>query len=75
MYQRRSLIVVKGLAPTTDFPTWGSGKETENLLVHSRTREKGAVNPEDIEPDLSVSFWESPAEAWVDGGLSWGQGH
>ena len=30
LYQRRSLTVVKGLAPTTDFPTWGSGKETEN---------------------------------------------
>ena len=55
-----------------------SSGETETLardkqnLVHNRTQETGAVNPQDIEPDLYVSFWESPAEAWVDSDLLWG---
>ena len=30
LYQRSSHTVVKVLGPTTDFPTWGSGKKTEN---------------------------------------------
>ena len=39
------------------------------------TQEKGAVAPQEAEPDLSVSVQKSPAEAWVDNGLVWGQGH
>ena len=38
-------------------------------LVHTRTQEKGAVTPQETEPDLPVSVQESPAEAWVDSGL------
>ena len=30
-YQRNSHTVKKVLGPTTDFPTWGFGKGTENL--------------------------------------------
>ena len=30
LYQRNAHIVKKLLGPTTDFPTWGSGKGTEN---------------------------------------------
>ena len=30
LYQRRSCTAGKVLGPTTDFPTWGSGKETGN---------------------------------------------
>ena len=30
LYQRSSCTVAKVLGPTTDFPTWGSGKRTEN---------------------------------------------
>ena len=30
LYQRNSRTVKKVLEPTTDFPTWGSGKGTEN---------------------------------------------
>ena len=30
LYQRNSCTVKKVLGPTTDFPTWGSGKGTEN---------------------------------------------
>ena len=32
----------------------------------NRTQEKGAVTPQETEPDLPVSVWESPAEAWVN---------
>ena len=31
--------------------------------------EKGAVTPQETEPDLPVSVQESPTEAWVDNGL------
>jgi len=33
LYQRSSCTVAKVLGPTTDFPTWGSGKGTENPQV------------------------------------------
>ena len=38
LYQRSSCTVAKVLGPTTDFPTWGSGKGTENSqgIWHSR---------------------------------------
>ena len=44
-------------------------------LVHTRIQEKGAVTPKETDPDLPVSVQESPAEAWVGGGLlqGWGQ--
>ena len=35
----------------------------------TRTQEKGAVTPQETDPDLPRSVQESPAEAWVDGGL------
>ena len=44
-------------------------------LVHTRTQEKGAVTPQETEPDLPVSVQESLAEAWVGGGLLQGPGH
>ena len=37
--------------------------------VCTRTQEKGAVSPQNTDPDLPVSVQESPAEAYVDGGL------
>ena len=43
--------------------------------MHTRTKEEGAVTPQETEPDLSVSVWESLAEMWVNSGLLWGQGH
>ena len=105
LYQINSHTVKKVLGCTTDFPTWGSGKGTENPqgiwlwrpvgfdyrtykgqgkqtlgghkqnLVHTRTQEKGAVTPEETDPDLPVSVQNSLAEAWVDSGLWQGQGH
>ena len=55
--------------PTTKLP---EPKQTlgghEPNLVHIRTQEKGAVTPEETDPDLPVGVQESPAEAWVSGG-------
>ena len=44
-------------------------------LVCTRSQEKGAVSPQETEPDLPVSVQESLVEAWMDSGLLWGQGH
>ena len=38
-------------------------------------QEKGAVTPKETDPDLPVSVQESPAEAWVGGGLLQSGGH
>ena len=38
LYQRNSCTVKKVLAPTTDFPTWGFDKGTENLQEIRRWR-------------------------------------
>jgi len=37
-------------------------------------QEKGAVSPQETEPDFPVSVQESPVEAWVDSGLLRGPG-
>ena len=90
---------MKLLGPTTNFPTWGSGKGTENPqeirlwrpvgfdyrtsiglgkqtlgghkqnLVCTRTQEKGAVTPQETDPNLPVSIQELPAEVWMGSGL------
>ena len=44
-------------------------------LVCTRTQEKGAVTPQETDPDLPVSVQESLVEAWVGGGLLQGWGH
>ena len=102
---QNSHTVKKVLGPTTDFPTWGSGKGTENPqgiwfwrpvgfdyrtytglgkqtlgrhkrnFVCTRIQEKGAVSPQETEPDLPVSVQEPLVEAWLDSDLLWGQGH
>ena len=33
--------------------------------MHTRTQEKGAVTPQETDPDLLVSVQESLAEVWV----------
>ena len=57
----------------------GLGKEIlgghKQNIVCTRVQEKGAVSPQETEPDLPVSVQESPVEAWVDSGLLQGQGH
>ena len=50
-------------------------KGTNKTLSAPRTQEKGAVTPQETEPDLPASVQESPAEAWVNSGLPWSQRH
>ena len=64
-------------SPGLDYRT-SSGLGKQRLLdnlVPTGTQEKGAVIPQDTEPDLPVSALESPAEVWVDTDLPWDQGH
>ena len=49
----------------------GLGKQN---LVHTKTQEKGAVTPQDTDPDLPVSVQESLGESWVNSGLPQGWG-
>ena len=44
-------------------------------LVCTKTQEKGAVTPQETDPDLPVSGQESLAKVWVSGGLLQGRGH
>ena len=44
-------------------------------LVHVRTQEKGAVTPQETDPDLPETVQESLAEAWVGGGRVQGWGY
>ena len=53
------------------------GKQTlagykQNVMC-TRTQEKGAVAPQETEPDLPVGVQESLVDAWVDSGLLRGQ--
>ena len=43
-------------------------------FVH-KIQEKGAVTPQETDPDLPVSVQESLAEVWVVSGLLQGLGH
>ena len=57
----------------------GLGKQTlgghKQNRVHIRTQEKGAVTPQETDPDSPVSAQESLAEKRVSGGLLQGWGH
>ena len=55
--------------PATD------AQRAETYLVHTRTQEKGAVTPQETDPDLPMSVQESPVEVWVGGGLLQGWDH
>ena len=49
---------------------WGNRLlEGTNRTLCTRTQEKGAVTPQETDPDLPVSVQESPVEAWVGSGL------
>ena len=54
--------------------SWQKDGETDSRraqknLVCTRIQEKGAVTPEENDPDLPVSLQKSPVVAWVDSGL------
>ena len=55
---------------------WGErfSEGTTKPCAH-KTQEKGAVTPQETEPDLPVRVQESPAEAWIDSGLPGDQRH
>src|SRR5574341_395447 len=48
------------------------GGHKQNLAC-TRTQEKGAVTPQETDPDLPVSVQESLVEAWVGSGLLQGR--
>ena len=48
--------------------------EGTNRTLCTRAQEKGAVTPQETDPDLPGSAQECPAEAWVAGGLLQGWG-
>ena len=56
----------------------GLGKQTlgghKQNLMHTSTQEKGAVTPQETDPDLPLSVQESLAEVWVSSSLlqRWG---
>ena len=54
------------------------GKQTigghKQNLVSTRTQEKGAVTPQETDPDLSLSVHESLVEAYISSGLLQGLG-
>ena len=55
---------------------WGNRLlEGTNRNLCTRTQEKGAVTPQETDPDLPGSVQESPVEAWVSDGLLQGRGH
>ena len=57
----------------------GLGKQTlgghKQNLVCTRTQTKGAVTPQETDPDLPMSVQKSPVKAWVSGGELQGQRH
>ena len=60
--------------PTIELPELTQDWEIESWRaqqkpVCTRTQEKGAVTPQETDPDLPMSIQESQAEAWVGGGL------
>ena len=66
--------------PTIELPEltqdWGNRlRGHKQNLVCTRTQEKGAVTPQESNPDLPVRVQEYPVKAWVDGGLLQDQRH
>ena len=56
---------------------WGNRllEGTKKNLVHTKTQEKGAMTPQEDDPELTVSVQESLVKLWVGGGLLQDQGH
>ena len=50
------------------------GEHKQNLVC-TRTQEKGAVTPQETDPDFPVNVQESPVEAYVNGSLLQGWEH
>ena len=67
------------LTPPQSHQNLGLGKQTlgghKQNLVCTRIQVKGAMTPQETDPDLPMSVQESLVEEWVSGGLlqDWGQ--
>ena len=58
------------IEPPEIIQDWGNRlSEDTNRTLCTRTQEKGAMTPQETDPDSPVSIQESLAEAWVGGGL------
>ena len=74
---RQGSALRPSLLPTRIYTRLGKqtlGAHKQNH-VHTRTQEKGAVTPQETDPDLLMSVQDSPVKAWVGGGLlqRWGR--
>ena len=70
-----SLLEKVAINPTIEPPEltqdWGNRlSEDTNRTLCTRTQEKGAVTPQETDPDLPVSVQESLVEAWGGGGMA-----
>ena len=75
-----SFLEEVSINPTIELPEltqdWGNRlRGHKQNLVCTRTQEKGAVTPQESNPDLPVRVQEYPVKAWVDGGLLQDQRH
>ena len=75
-----SLFEKVAISPTIELPELTQDWEIDSCrhkqkLVCTRTQDKGAVTPQETDPHLPGSVQESPAEAWVSGGLLQGWGY
>ena len=71
---------ILSLAKGFDYRTLYRTGETDSWRAQTKpyvhlTQEKGAVAPQETDPDLPVSVQESLVEVWVGGSLLQGQGH
>ena len=71
--EQESFYFMAAITICSDFGAQENKGHKQNL-VHTRTQEKGAVTPQETDPDFPVSVQESPVEAWVSGGLLQGRG-
>ena len=63
--------------PTIELPELTQDWEANSWRAQTEPcvhQEKGAVTPQETDPGLPVSVWESPADVWVSGGLLYGLG-
>ena len=76
----QALLEKVAINPTIETPelTQDCGNrllEGKNKLVRTKTQEKGAVTPQETDPDLPVTIQVCLAEVWVQNGLLQGLGH
>ena len=71
---RRSPLTHRATRTYTGLGKQTLGRHKQNLVC-TRTQDKGAVTPQETDPDLPVSVQETPTEAWVGGGQLQCWGH